>query len=272
MAVRRACRARCAGGAFEAAARGVPIGALDGLIGLGGGEFRIPVLLRRFQLDARAIVPVNATISLFALGASLLFRGATLSWRTLPQHAADIAALTAGGVIAAFFVADFLKRVSSHTLHQLIVGLLVVLGFVLIAEGIVPYAEPAALPDNVYLRALVGVVLGVAIGAVATLLGVAGGELLIPTLLFVYGLDIKTAGTASLVISLTVVATGLARFHFNGLAPERGTIRAIAMPMAAGSVLGALAGAYLAASADQNSLKVGLGFVLLAAAGISSRR
>ena len=36
----------------------------------------------------------------------------------------------------------------------------------------------------------------------------AGGEVIIPTLVFAYGLDIKTAGTASLLISLPTVTVG----------------------------------------------------------------
>ena len=45
--------------------------------------------------------------------------------------------------------------------------------------------------------------------SVAGLLGVAGGELLITTLLFMYGADIRTAGTASLMISLVTVANAI---------------------------------------------------------------
>lgn len=256
----------------EAAAWGAPVGMLGGLIGLGGGEFRIPILMRRFGLAPRAVVPVNATISMFTLASSLAFRGATLSWDALPGHAFDIAMLALGGVLAAIFVADFVKRISSHALHNAIVWLLVALGLLLIAEGVFVELRPLALPDALAARALIGVGLGLVIGAVATMLGVAGGELLIPTLLLIYGLDIKTAGTASLLISLAVVATGLIKFRLNGLSPERGAIMGLALPMAAGSVVGAFIGAQLAAHTDQNALKIGLGVVLLAAAWVSSRR
>jgi uncharacterized membrane protein YfcA len=39
------------------------------------------------------------------------------------------------------------------------------------------------------------------IGTASTFVGVAGGELLIPTLIFVFGADIHTAGRAVLFIS-----------------------------------------------------------------------
>ena len=46
--------------------------------------------------------------------------------------------------------------------------------------------------------ALAGALAGLVIGIVASLLGVAGGELLIPTLVLLFGIDIKLAGSLSL--------------------------------------------------------------------------
>ena len=37
--------------------------------------------------------------------------------------------------------------------------------------------------------------LGLVVGVVSSMLGVAGGELLIPSLVFIFGADIKIAGT-----------------------------------------------------------------------------
>ena len=57
-----------------------------------------------------------------------------------------------------------------------------------------------------------GVVAGFVIGVVAALLGVAGGELLIPTLVLLFGADIKLAGSLSLAVSLADDAGGFARY------------------------------------------------------------
>ena len=43
---------------------------------------------------------------------------------------------------------------------------------------------------------------------ISSLLGVAGGEFIIPILIFIFGVDIRTAGTESVLISLPVVLTG----------------------------------------------------------------
>src|SRR6202030_173981 len=45
----------------------VPIGGLGGLIGLGGGEFRLPVLMHGIGFDARSAVPLNLLTSLVTL-------------------------------------------------------------------------------------------------------------------------------------------------------------------------------------------------------------
>ena len=46
----------------------------------------------------------------------------------------------------------------------------------------------------------------------ASLLGVAGGEFLIPTLALLFGADIKLAGSLSLAVSLPTMLVGLARY------------------------------------------------------------
>ncbi len=56
-----------------------------------------------------------------------------------------------------------------------------------------------------------GVFAGFIIGAVAALMGVAGGELLIPTLVLLFGLDVKVAGSVSLAVSLPTMLMGFAR-------------------------------------------------------------
>ena len=50
---------------------------------------------------------------------------------------------------------------------------------------------------------------------VASLLGVAGGELLIPTLILLFGADIKLAGSLSLAVSLPTMIVGFTRYSRN---------------------------------------------------------
>jgi hypothetical protein len=51
----------------------VPIGGLAGLIGLGGGEFRLPILMHGLRFDAKSAVPLNLMISLVTLSFAMRF-------------------------------------------------------------------------------------------------------------------------------------------------------------------------------------------------------
>src|SRR5918998_1251130 len=74
-----------------------------------------------------------------------------------------------------------------------------------------PISRRRFLPDSLAVWIVAGILFGLGIGLVSSLLGVAGGELIIPTLVFALGVGIKTAGTASLLISLPTVAVGVLR-------------------------------------------------------------
>ncbi|WP_206061203.1 sulfite exporter TauE/SafE family protein [Nonomuraea basaltis] len=94
-------------------------------------------------------------------------------------------------------------------------------------------------------RALAGDVAGLGIGVVAAVMGVAGGELLIPTIVLLYSVDIKTAGSLSLVVSLPTMLVAFARYSRGGsFAVLVANLRFVAV-MVAGSITGALLGGLL---------------------------
>lgn len=143
--------------------------------------------------------------------------------------------------------------------------LLAVVGVLLIVEAFLTSSQALVPRESVWLI-ISGLALGLLIGAVAALLGVAGGELLIPTLLFIYGADIKTAGTASLMISIVTVGSGLWRYRRLDVLPDRTAMRQVALPMGIGSIIGAVIGGLSVGILSVLLLKVVLGVVLIAAA------
>src|SRR5829696_6387516 len=80
---------------------GAPIGLLGGLIGLGGAEFRLPVLAGVFGYSARRAVALNIAISLITVVSALLIRGGTLSLAPLLGLLPVIVAMIVGVVPAA---------------------------------------------------------------------------------------------------------------------------------------------------------------------------
>jgi uncharacterized membrane protein YfcA len=79
----------------------------------------------------------------------------------------------------------------------------------------------------------------------ASLLGVAGGELLIPTLILLFGLDIKTAGSLSLAVSLPTMLAGFARYSKDRSFAVIGKNNIFIIFMAAGSIAGTFIGGRL---------------------------
>lgn len=241
----------------------IPIGTLGGLIGLGGAEFRLPVLAGPLRYSARQAVPLNLAVSLITVVTSLLIRGWTLSYEPLSPYLPAIAALIAGAVVMAYVGATLARRISLAQLERAILTLLLLIGLALIIEGFLPAALPALLPRTVGWHVAAGILFGLGIGLVSSMLGVAGGEIIIPTLIFAYGVDVKTAGTASLLISLPTIITGLLRYQRQGAFTDRQALQDTVAPMGAGSVIGAILGGLLVGIVPAAWLKVGLGIILI---------
>ncbi|MDD4912819.1 MAG: sulfite exporter TauE/SafE family protein [Sideroxydans sp.] len=246
---------------------GALIGSLGGLIGLGGAEFRLPVLVARFRLPTLEAVILNKAMSLVVVAFALLFRGGTIPFADLLKHVDIAINLLAGSLVGAWWAAGHAMRLSRQMLDRVILILLVMLALVILAEaGLGAHDGGAPLIADGALRWVAGLVAGLFIGMVAALLGVAGGELLIPTLVLLYGLDIKLAGSLSLMVSLPTMLVGFARYResnaFAALKRERGLL----VWMAAGSILGAAIGGLMLGVIPSSWLLFGLGIILLVSA------
>lgn len=232
-------RERTAAWAFLA---GAAVGALGGLIGLGGAEFRLPILISAFSFPGLEAVIINKAMSLIVVAFALPFRAETVPFAAVAAHWPIIVNLLAGSLIGAWMGAGWAMRLSSAALYRVIAILLVLIAGILML-GHEP-ASPGALLTGT-LQAIVGVIAGFAIGVVAALLGVAGGELLIPTLVLLFGVDIKLAGSLSLAVSLPTMIIGFARYtqarSFKVLGENLGFVAS----MAAGSIVGAFIGGRL---------------------------
>jgi uncharacterized membrane protein YfcA len=245
---------------------GAPIGLLGGLIGLGGAEFRLPVLAGVFGYAARRAVALNLAISLITVVSALLIRGGTLSFAPLLVLLPVVVAMMEGAVSAAYVGTTLVHRVSEALLERIILVFLVVIGSALIVEAFLSQDVPGFLPDALPVRIVAAVLFGLGIGLVSSLLGVAGGELIIPTLVFAFGAGIKTAGTASLLISLPTVAVGVLRHRSLGSFAERADLTQTVTPMGLGSVVGAVAGGLFVGLVPAAVLKFVLGVILIVSA------
>lgn len=232
---------------------GLGIGTLGGLIGLGGAEFRLPLLLGPFRFGPLEAVIVNKAMSLIVVASALPLRTGTISFSAIAGHWMIIANLLAGSLLGAWVGAAWATRLRSETLYRVIAVLLVVIaGVLLVGHGAEGSGRPLLTGTA---QVVAGVAAGFVIGVVASLLGVAGGELLIPTLILLFGADVKLAGSLSLAVSLPTMLVGFARYSRDSTFVVLGRNRWFVIVMAAGSIAGSLVGALL--------LGIVPGFVLL---------
>lgn len=242
------------------------IGGVGGLIGLGGGEFRLPILVGLIGFTARGAVPMNQMLSLVTLVTALVMRSQTGSIVGVGTFLPAVVALGVGGVTSAWFSARLISKVSDHRLERSIAVLLMTIGVLLIGERLLPSGLPALVPATPAWQIPVGLLLGLGIGCISTFLGVAGGELLIPTLVFVFGAGIRVAGSATLFVSIPTVCMGLFRYSRLGLLPSRRTLLRVGLPMGVESLIGAAAGGAFSGTTPADVLKLLLGLILIAAA------
>lgn len=65
---------------------GAIIGALGGLIGLGGAEFRLPILIGFFNFAALEAVILNKAMSLVVVATALPFRAGTVPFSAIADN------------------------------------------------------------------------------------------------------------------------------------------------------------------------------------------
>jgi uncharacterized protein len=229
-------------GHVAAGLAGAGVGALGGLIGLGGAEFRLPILIQLFRFEALRAVIVNKAMSLIVVAFALPFRASAVPFPEIASHWPTIANLLAGSLVGAWVGANWATRLSSSALYKVIAIMLAgIAGVLLLGHG----ATSSGAILTGWSQVLVGVLAGFGIGVVAAVMGVAGGELLIPTLILLFGADIKLAGSLSLAVSLPTMVVGFARYaqdrSFEVLRENRGFV----VWMAAGSIAGAYVGGQL---------------------------
>jgi uncharacterized protein len=233
-----------------------PIGVLSGFTGVGGGEYRAPVLLGLLGRVRQAIA-ANLLIGLIVATFVVLFRQAwTLPWETLILGLL----LIPGAVPGAYFGAVVTRRISSKALKGLLGGILVVTGLRLMLFEISVGRVVSLDAFSVSLALLLGLGLGVLSG----LLGVAGGEYRIPALIFLFGVSPVFAGTLSSLVSIPTQFVGHLTHrtlgHTGRVSVRLGAVMGIA------SIAGVLVGVLLLSRTTETLVSQVLGFAMVLAA------
>jgi hypothetical protein len=196
---------------------GLIVGFLSGLIGIGGGVLIVPFLYFFYGHPAWSGLGVDPSLeaavahatSLAVILPTGLYAAATyhrsgmVAWRAaLPIAAVAMVAAFAGAQIALLLPAAALKTL---------------FGVLLIGSGInLTRSQEQHGREELRLTGPVVVGTGLAVGLLSALLGVGGGILAIPLLVYVVGLDIKRVAATSIAIVALTAASGTIAYAISG--------------------------------------------------------
>jgi uncharacterized membrane protein YfcA len=235
-------------------------GIAAGFIGVGGGEFRIPVLVSLLKFPLKLAGGVNLVVGLFTVALGVLRR-----WGQQPLTRDDLLLVGIMGAVslagAALGVVGR-ERMTVRPLRVVVCVYLIVVGVWMLYESIAHVEHVLMQPTGIS-RWTLAALIGFVIAVVSGVLGVAGGEMRIPALLYLFGIPIVEAGTLSLAVSIPTVAAGAFTERTVGGIPN--SVLRIAWILGVASAFGVLIGAALLPYADRDTIKGALGAVLLLA-------
>ena len=222
---------------------GVAAGVMSGLFGIGGGAVLVPLLVLWVAMPQHA---AHAT-SLAAIILTAAWGAATYAFDGSVDYAAG-GAIAVGAIVAAWFGAALMHRLSAQRLGQAF-GLLVIVVAVQMLFGFTPAGGGYLVLSGV--AAVVGyLVLGFLAGGLSAVMGVGGGVIMVPAMVLLFGLTQHTAQGTSLLIIIPTAIIGALRHTRHGYTDWR-----MGLTIGIGGILGAWGGATIALALDSELLQ-----------------
>ncbi|HTN55795.1 MAG TPA: sulfite exporter TauE/SafE family protein [Microbacterium sp.] len=177
---------------------GLTAGLLSGLFGVGGGTVIVPLLVLMLRFDQRlaAGTSLTAIVPTASVGVISYALSGSVAW---------IAALilAAGAVVGAQIGSRLMPRISQAALRW---GFVVFVVVVMVSLFVV-IPSRAAVFELSWLNGVGLVLVGMLTGIVAGLIGVGGGVIVVPVLMFVFGTsDLVAKGTSLMMMIPTAVS------------------------------------------------------------------
>ncbi len=210
---------------------GVGAGLLSGMFGLGGGIIIIPGLMFALKMDQR-LAHGTSLGGVFLISCASFVTYWThdeIDWRVVLW-------LSIGSVCGSLIGAKLLTIVSKKTLTVSFVGVLVIAGvrmfFEIDASGVM-------IIDALTVAWLI--VIGVAVGAIAGMLGIGGGLMTVPILVVLFHVSPALAKGTSLAVVIPTAFTGTLQNYRN----KNTDLQAAAIVSSTG-IIAAIGGSWLA--------------------------
>ncbi len=243
---------------------GCLVGIMGGLIGLGGAEFRLPILIKIFNYRTLEAIIINLVVSLVTVTFSLTFRSLITGFSHVTNNLPIIFNILVGSLFGSYIGVNYATRINERSLNVVVIIFLIIISFILMGHELIFSIRTWQLPS--LLKIITALVAGIIIGVFSSLLGVAGGELIIPTIILIFAVDIKLAGNLSLAISIPTILMGLYKYHRQQKLQAISGESSFMLMMAMGSIFGAFIGSYLLPYIASLFLYWILGIILLISA------
>jgi uncharacterized membrane protein YfcA len=261
-------------------ALGLLVGVLSGMFGVGGGFLTTPLLIFYGIPPTVAVASAATQIT----GASV--SGAMAHWRRGGVDFKMGAVMIVGGLVGSLAGAGLFRMLQASGQIDLVIGSLYVLllggigGLMLkdalVALGYVPDATSeerprhnrwvASLPlrwrfytSGLYVSPLAPLALGFVAGVLTLLLGIGGGFILVPAMIYVLGMAARVVIGTSLVMILAVSAAAT----FIHAVTTQSVDIVLAALLLVGGVIGAQYGALLTTRLKPDLLRLALGVIIL---------
>lgn len=192
-------------------ALGSVVGFFAGLLGIGGGLIIVPTLVYLLPLlgiNGDIVMPIALATSLGAIvitsssAAWAHHRNKNIDW----SLAKPLMTLVAVGALLGAFIADFLSTQALTNFFAITVMLLALYMLLSIAS-----TKERALPSTIVLQLISGLM-----GIVASLMGIAGGAILVPALSY-FGLSMRKSIGIATVCGVVVALFGSLGYIITGL-------------------------------------------------------
>lgn len=186
-------------------------GFLAGLLGIGGGLVIVPALvylLPSLGFTGESVMPVAIATSL----ASIMFTSASATFahhknNNIPWAIAkQLMVMIAGGALVGAYVADLLSNDVLTYIFACAVSVLA--SYMLFSIKVV---KTKAMPSDIVVKTI-----GFATGCIASIMGIAGGAILVPVLTY-YSMSIRHAIGTATVCGFVVATFGALGFIITGL-------------------------------------------------------
>lgn len=231
---------------------GIATGLLSGLMGVGGGIIAVPAMVALLGVSQHRAHGTSLAMMILTASTSAII------YTSRGQVDWPLAILmTIGTVLGVQIGARVMNRISASRLRQFFGLFLLAVGLKMALSVNVTAAATQTtvidLPTIVF-----GIGIGLIAGILSGLLGIGGGVIMVPAMVFMMGIGQVVAQGVSLVVIVPTALTGAYTHYKKG-----NVLPQLAIVLGLAAIIGAFIGSWLAGLADPSALQQGFGVFVI---------